>query len=91
MSSEKPEDPDAPVWGADGWPRPIEGGLDEEARLKLQKMLELTPLERLQTLAAFVNGIEVMPDGRRPADYVSVPPSYESNIEAEYPLPFIDG
>ncbi len=56
--SEKPHDPDAPVWGADGWPRPIEGGLDEGDRLLILRMLELTPMQRLRALESFANGIE---------------------------------
>ncbi len=68
MSQQPPEDPDAPVWGADGWPRQIEGGLDEGDRLHLLSMLELTPMQRLRSLENFVNGIARIRRGRVSSD-----------------------
>jgi len=64
MSDEIQDDPDAPVWGAEGWPRPLEGGLDEGDRLLILSMLELTPLERLQAIAGFANGVAEIQRGR---------------------------
>lgn len=58
------DDPNAPVWGANGWPRPTENGLDEGDRLLILAMLELTPLQRLQSIAGFVNGIAEIQRGR---------------------------
>lgn len=62
--SEDRHDPDAPVWGADGWPRQVETGLDEGDRLLVRRMLELTPLERLQELASSAAAIEKLRRGR---------------------------
>lgn len=62
------DDPDAPVWGADGWPRPTENGLDEGDRLLILAMLELTPLQRLQSIANCVNGIAEIQRGRVQSD-----------------------
>jgi hypothetical protein len=55
------EDRDAsfePPWGADGWPRLTETGLDEGDLLLISSMLELTPRQRLESLTRFVDGLE---------------------------------
>ncbi|REJ75121.1 MAG: hypothetical protein DWQ36_06115 [Acidobacteria bacterium] len=58
-----------PAWGADGWPRPVEGGLDEGDEDLLRSCLRLTPLERLQQLERVVNGLQRIRRVRRvPAD-----------------------
>jgi hypothetical protein len=53
-----------PPWGADGWPRPTERGLDEGDLLLIASMLELTPRQRLESLERFVAGLEGLRDAR---------------------------
>lgn len=62
--NDDPQDPDAPVWGANGWPRLLPSGLDEGDRLLIQSMLELSPLERLQELASSGAAIDTLRRGR---------------------------
>jgi hypothetical protein len=47
-----------PPWGADGWPRRTESGLDEGDLLLIASMLELTPRQRLDSLRSFVDGLQ---------------------------------
>ena len=46
-----------PAWGVDSWPRRM-GELDEGDLLLIDSMLELSPLERLNHLEQFVNGLD---------------------------------
>ena len=66
MSAEHQDDPNAPVWGADGWPRQLESGLDEADELLIRSHLAMTPAERLRALENFVNGVEAIRRGRIP-------------------------
>ena len=47
----------SPAWGIDNWPRRV-GELDEGDLLLIDSMLELSPLERLNHLEQFVNGLD---------------------------------
>jgi hypothetical protein len=47
------ETPFEPPWGADGWPRTTESGLDEGDLMLIASMLELTPRQRLETLRSY--------------------------------------
>jgi hypothetical protein len=60
----EPDTPFEPPWGADGWPRPTESGLDEGDLLLIASMLELTPRQRLESLKLFVDGLEGLRDAR---------------------------
>jgi hypothetical protein len=53
-----------PAWGADGWPRRTETGLDEGDLLLIDSMLELTPRQRLESLRSFVGGLDQLRDAR---------------------------
>jgi hypothetical protein len=64
MADQIQEDPNAPVWGADEWPRLLENGLDEGDRLHLLGMLELTPMQRLQSLVDTVNSLDKLRQAR---------------------------
>lgn len=66
--SDDPKDPDAPVWGAKGWPRELEGGLDEGDHLLIRRMLALTPLERLEAVTSSANALEKLRRARVRAD-----------------------
>ena len=55
MSAEFQDDPNAPVWGAEGWSRQLESGLDEADELLIRRHLAKTPAERLRALENFVN------------------------------------
>jgi len=53
-----PHEPlDEPPWGAEGWPRPDESGLDEGDLLLIRSWLAMTPLERLKSLERMVNDL----------------------------------
>jgi hypothetical protein len=54
-----------PPWGADGWPRRTESGLDEGDLLLIASMLELTPRQRLESLRSYVAGLEDIRDASR--------------------------
>lgn len=67
MSEDRSES-EEPAWGAQGWPRQLEGGLDEGDHLLIRRMLALTPLERLKAVTSSANALVKLRQARVRAD-----------------------